>query len=101
MAASSRGRSRISRRRPGAFCMAPVMAASGAALNPLALRNDHGRNQGRAPGQGRCLLRRSADDMAALLDPDFVYVNAGGYKLDKAQYIDNGCTSGRTVFRSQ
>ena len=47
------------------------------------------------------LLRRSADDMAALLHPDFVYVNAGGYKLDKAQYIDNGCTSGRIVFRSQ
>ena len=47
------------------------------------------------------LLRRSADDMAALLHPDFVYVNAGGYKLNKAQYIDNGCTSGRIVFRSQ
>jgi ketosteroid isomerase-like protein len=47
------------------------------------------------------LLRRSADDMAALLHPNFVYVNAGGYKLDKAQYIDNGCTSGRIVFRSQ
>ena len=47
------------------------------------------------------LLRRSADDMAIPLHPDFVYVNAGGYKLDKAQYIDNGCTSGRIVFRSQ
>ena len=47
------------------------------------------------------LLRRSADDMTNLLHPDFVYVNAGGYKLDKAQYIDNGCTSGRLVFRSQ
>ena len=47
------------------------------------------------------LLRRSAEDMANLLHPDFVYVNAGGYKLDKAQYIDNGCTSGRIVFRSQ
>jgi hypothetical protein len=47
------------------------------------------------------LLRRSADDMATLLHPDFVYVNAGGYKLDKAHYIDNGCTSGRIVFRSQ
>jgi hypothetical protein len=45
------------------------------------------------------LLRRSADGMAALLHPDFVYVNAGGYKLNKAQYIDNGCTSGRIVFR--
>jgi hypothetical protein len=47
------------------------------------------------------LLRRSADDMAALLHSDFVYVNAGGYKLNKAQYIENGCTSGRLVFRSQ
>ncbi len=47
------------------------------------------------------LLRRSAEDMATLLHPDFVYVNAGGYKLDKAQYIDYGCTSGRIVFRSQ
>jgi len=47
------------------------------------------------------LLRRSADDMAALLHPDFVYVNAGGYKFDKAGYIENGCTSGRLVFRSQ
>jgi uncharacterized protein (TIGR02246 family) len=47
------------------------------------------------------LLRRSADDMANLLHPDFVYVNAGGHKLNKAQYIDNGCTSGRIVFHSQ
>jgi hypothetical protein len=47
------------------------------------------------------LLRRSADDMAALLHPDFVYVNASGRKFDKAGYIDNGCTSGRLVFRSQ
>jgi hypothetical protein len=51
--------------------------------------------------KGSALLRRSADDMAALLHPDFVYVNAGGYKLDKAQYIENSCTSGRLVFRSQ
>jgi uncharacterized protein (TIGR02246 family) len=47
------------------------------------------------------LLRRSADDMATLLHPDFVYVNVGGYKLNKAQYIDVGCTSGKLVFRSQ
>jgi hypothetical protein len=47
------------------------------------------------------LLRRSADDMAALLHPDFVYVNAGGAKLDKAAYIDVGCISGRLVFRRQ
>ena len=47
------------------------------------------------------LLRRSADDMAVLLHPDFVYVNAGGRKLDKAAYIDVGCTSGRLIFRDQ
>jgi ketosteroid isomerase-like protein len=47
------------------------------------------------------LLRRSADNMAGLLHPDFVYVNAGGYKLNKAQYVEHGCTSGRIVFRSQ
>ena len=47
------------------------------------------------------LLRRSADDMAALLHPDFVYVNAGGRKLDKAAYIDVGCISGRLIFRDQ
>ena len=29
------------------------------------------------------LLRRSADDLAALLHPDFVYVNAAGYKLER------------------
>ncbi len=47
------------------------------------------------------LVRRSADDMAALLHPDFVYVNAGGRKLDKAAYIDVGCISGKLVFRRQ
>jgi uncharacterized protein (TIGR02246 family) len=47
------------------------------------------------------LSRRSAEDMAALLHPDFVYVNAGGYKLNKAEYIQVGCTSGKIVFRSQ
>ncbi|HTR87066.1 MAG TPA: nuclear transport factor 2 family protein [Reyranella sp.] len=47
------------------------------------------------------LLRRSAEDMAALLHPDFVYVNSSGRKLDKAGYVDNGCTSGRIRFVSQ
>jgi uncharacterized protein (TIGR02246 family) len=44
------------------------------------------------------LVRRSADDMAALLHPDFVYVNTSGRKFDKAGYIANG---DRFVFRSQ
>lgn len=47
------------------------------------------------------LKRRSAEDMATLLHPDFVYVNAGGVKLDKAAYIDVGCISGRLIFRQQ
>jgi len=47
------------------------------------------------------LVRRSADDLAALLHPDFVYVNASGRKLDKAAYIDVGCISGRLIFRDQ
>ncbi|MBL6616911.1 MAG: nuclear transport factor 2 family protein [Reyranella sp.] len=47
------------------------------------------------------LLHRSADDLAALLHADFVYVNAAGYKLDKADYIKLGCTSGKMIFRSQ
>jgi ketosteroid isomerase-like protein len=47
------------------------------------------------------LVRRSADDLAALLHPDFVYVNASGRKLDKAVYIDVGCISGRLIFRDQ
>jgi hypothetical protein len=47
------------------------------------------------------LVRRSADDLATLLHPDFVYVNASGRKLDKAAYIDVGCISGRLIFRDQ
>ncbi len=39
--------------------------------------------------------------MAALLHPDFVYATAGGYKFDKAGYIENGFISGRLVFHSQ
>jgi hypothetical protein len=34
--------------------------------------------------KGDALVRRSADDMAALLHPDFVYVNTSGRKFDKA-----------------
>ena len=46
-------------------------------------------------------MRRSADALATLLHPDFVYVNASGRKLDKAAYIDVGCISGRLIFRDQ
>ncbi len=34
------------------------------------------------------LVRRSAADLAALLHPGFVSVNAGGKRFDKAGYID-------------
>jgi hypothetical protein len=47
------------------------------------------------------LVRRSAEDLAALLHPDFTYVNAGGFKFDKAGYIFFGCTSGRIIFSEQ
>ncbi|MDI1286457.1 MAG: nuclear transport factor 2 family protein [Reyranella sp.] len=47
------------------------------------------------------LIRRTADDLAALLHPDFVYVNAGGTAFDKAGYIDTYCISGKVVFAEQ
>jgi hypothetical protein len=51
--------------------------------------------------KAHALVRRSADELAALLHADFVYVNASGRKLDKAAYIDAGCKSGRLLFRDQ
>ena len=45
------------------------------------------------------LVRRSADDMAALLHPDFVHVTAGGRILTKADYIDVFCRSDNVVYR--
>jgi adenine/guanine phosphoribosyltransferase-like PRPP-binding protein len=47
------------------------------------------------------LVRRSADDLAALLDDGFIYVNARGKVFDKASYIASYCTSGTIVFLSQ
>ena len=47
------------------------------------------------------LVRRSAEDLAALIHPDFTYVNAGGFRFDKAGYIYFGCTSGKIVFSEQ
>src|SRR3954464_13776912 len=47
------------------------------------------------------LVRRSADDMAALLHPDFVHVTAGGRTLTKADYIDVFFNSDKVVYRSQ
>jgi hypothetical protein len=47
------------------------------------------------------LVRRSADDMAALMHPDFVHVTAGGRALTKADYIDVFFNSDNLVYRSQ
>ncbi len=47
------------------------------------------------------LVRRAADALAALIHDDFVYVNAGGTRFDKAGYIDTYCASGKVLFRAQ
>jgi hypothetical protein len=46
------------------------------------------------------LVRRSADDMAALIHSDFLYVTAGGKTLTKADYIDVA-VNGRFVYHKQ
>jgi uncharacterized protein (TIGR02246 family) len=46
------------------------------------------------------LVRRSADDMAALIHPDFLFVTAGGKTLSKADYIDVAIT-GKFVYQNQ
>lgn len=46
------------------------------------------------------LVRRSADDIAALLHPDFLLVTAGGKSLTKADYIDVAIR-GNFVYRNQ
>jgi ketosteroid isomerase-like protein len=47
------------------------------------------------------LVQRAADRLAALIHDDFVYVNAGGRRFDKAGYVEAYCTSGSVVFREQ
>jgi hypothetical protein len=47
------------------------------------------------------LVRRAADDLAALIHPDFVYINATGRRFDKAGYLDAYCVSGNVVFLEQ
>lgn len=47
------------------------------------------------------LVRRSAEDIAALLHRDFIYVTAGGRTLTKADYIDVSCISGKVMYASQ
>lgn len=47
------------------------------------------------------LVRRSADDMAALMHPGFVHVTAGGRTLTRADYIDVFINSATVVYHSQ
>ena len=47
------------------------------------------------------MVRRSAENLTALLHDDFIYVNAGGASFDKAGYVETYCTSGRVVFHEQ
>ncbi len=47
------------------------------------------------------LVRRAATDLAALIDPGFVYVNARGSRFDKAGYVETYCRSGTVVFSEQ
>ena len=46
------------------------------------------------------LVRRSAEDMAALMHPDFVHVTAGGRMLTRADYIDVFINSANLVYHS-
>jgi len=47
------------------------------------------------------LVRGVPADLAALIDPNFIYVNARGSKFDKEGYIEAFCSSGRIAFREQ
>src|SRR5689334_21129496 len=50
--------------------------------------------------QSRALMRRSADDMDALIHSDFLFVTAGGKTLTKADYIDVAVNS-QFVYHNQ
>lgn len=47
------------------------------------------------------LVRQAADELAALIHDDFIYVNAGGRTFGKEGYVDLYCRSGRVVFLAQ
>ena len=47
------------------------------------------------------IVNLSADELDALIHPDFVYVDAAGRSFDKAGYIDTYCTSGKILFAEQ
>lgn len=50
--------------------------------------------------KSRALVRRSAEDIAALIHSDFLYVTAGGKTLTKADYIDVAI-NGKVIYRNQ
>ena len=47
------------------------------------------------------VARRATDELAPLLHPDFIYVNANGKTFDKAAYLDTYSDSGKIVFTEQ
>lgn len=47
------------------------------------------------------LIRHDPVALEALLDPGFIYLNAGGRRFDRAGYIETYCVSGRVIFLSQ
>ena len=51
--------------------------------------------------KARALIQQSALQLEELLDPNFIYVNSYGKKLNKQQYIDHCCTSGVLRFLQQ
>jgi hypothetical protein len=50
--------------------------------------------------KSHALVCRSADDIAALIHPDFLYVTAGGKTLTRADYIDVAI-NGRMIYHDQ
>jgi hypothetical protein len=50
--------------------------------------------------KSRALVCQSADDIAALIHSDFLFVTAGGKTLTKADYIDVAI-NGKMVYRDQ
>jgi len=47
------------------------------------------------------VVRRATDELAALLHPDFIHVNASGKTFDKAGYLDTYSASGKIIFTEQ
>jgi uncharacterized protein DUF4440 len=52
-------------------------------------------------GKANALIRKDADHLAALLHPDFLYVNARGMSFDKGSFIESFCLSTDLRFERQ